>query len=204
MHTWDTLATDESIEKTVNALKSHNIEALVADTKEQAKNLVLERIPEGAQVMTMTSVTLESIGLVTEINDSGRYDSVRNKLMSMNRETQSAQMQSLGAAPEWAIGSVHAVTEEGEVLIASNTGSQLPAYAYGSSHVIWVVGTQKIVANKEEGIKRLYEHSLKLESVRVQKAYGMPHSAINKILQISGEGKPGRVTLIFVKEVLGY
>lgn len=204
MTAWDQLATDEQIEKTVAALKVRNIDVLVAEDAAEAKKLALSLIPSKAQVMTMSSVTLEKTGITEEINESGKYDPVKKKLAQMDKETQEKEMYALGSNPEWAIGSVHAVTQEGEVLIASNTGSQLPAYAYGAQHVIWVVGAQKIVSTKEEGMKRLYEHSLQLENVRVQSAYGMPHSAIHKILTVTGEGKPGRVTLIFVKEVLGY
>src|SRR3989344_5373566 len=120
-------------------------------------------LPKNAEVMDMSSTTLEKIGIVKEIQ-SNRYSSVRNKLNSMNRENQSKEMQRLGAIPEWAVGSAHAVTENGEVLIASASGSQLPAYAYGSSNVIFVVGAQKIVKNIDEGIKRIYEYCLDLES----------------------------------------
>ena len=112
-------------------------------------------------------------------------------------------MQKLGAAPEWVVGSVHAVTEEGAVLIASASGSQLPAYAFGSSHVIWVVGAQKLVKNFDEGIKRLYEYSFPLEDERARKVYGMG-SGVNKILVINKEWMEGRITMIIVKEKLGF
>ena len=122
----------------------------------------------------------------------------------MNRKNQGREMQKLGAAPEWAIGSVHAVTENGEVLIASASGSQLPAYAYGSSNVIFVVGAQKIVKNVDEGIKRIYEYCLPLESERARIAYGVPGSSVNKILIINKEFQEKRINLIFVNEVLGF
>jgi len=112
-------------------------------------------------------------------------------------------MQKLGAAPEYAVGSVHAVTEDGKVIIASNTGSQLPAYAYGSAHVIWVVGTQKIVANLEQGLKRIYEYVLPLESERLKKVYGV-ESNVSKLLIINKEIAPNRLTLILVKQKLGF
>ena len=122
----------------------------------------------------------------------------------MDRNTQGTEMKKLGSAPDWAVGSVHAITVEGHVMIASNTGSQLAAYASGASHIIWVVGTQKIVQNREDGFKRLYEHSLVLESERVKKAYGWPGSEIKKILLVDKEIAPGRSTVIFVPEVLGF
>jgi hypothetical protein len=112
-------------------------------------------------------------------------------------------MQRLGAAPEWTIGSVHALTEDGHVLVASATGSQLPAYAYGADHVIWVVGAQKIVKNTEDGVQRIREYTLPLEDARARKTYGMG-SAINNLLIINATRAAGRLNVIIVKEKLGF
>lgn len=201
---YDKVASDESIQTAITSLEKHGIKALVVETGTDAKAKVLELIPEGSEVMNMTSITLETIGLDAEINESGKFDSVKNKLGAMNRETQGREMQRLGAAPQYAIGSVHAVTETGEVVVASNTGSQLPAYAYGADKVIWVVGAQKLVPNMEEAMKRIYDYVLPLESERAHKAYGVPASAVNKLLTFNTEGTPDRITLIFVKETLGF
>lgn len=204
MDKWEKPVSDKQIEEAVRALKNNGIEAFVVDTGQQAKDEVLKRIPKDAEVMNMTSVTLDSIGIPKEINESGKFNSVRNKLMSMDRATQSLEMNKLDAAPEYTVGSVHAVTQDGKVLIASNTGSQMPAYVYASAHVIWVVGTQKIVKDLDEGIKRIYEYTLPLESERVKKAYGMPGSFVSKLLIINREVNVGRIILIFVKEKLGF
>lgn len=204
MDKWSQLASKESIETTIAVLKSHNIEAILVENGEAAKKKVLEMLPEGAEVMTMSSTTLQQIGLVEEIENSPKYDVVKKKLSAMDRATQGREMQRIGAAPEWAIGSVHAVTEDGHAMIASNTGSQLPAYAYGAGHVIWVVGTQKIVKNIDEGMKRIFEHSLPLESERAHKAYGVPGSAVNKVLLVNNEVQSQRITMILVNKVLGF
>jgi hypothetical protein len=201
---WTTLEDDETVGKTIRSLQANGIEAVAVGTGDQAKTEVLQRIPPGAQVFTMTSMTLEAIGVLPDINESGKFDSVRKKLLSMNRETQGSEMRKLGAAPDWAVGSVQAVTEEGQVMIASQTGSQLPAYASSAGHVMWVVGTHKIVKNLDEGFRRIYEHCLPLEGERAKKAYGRAGSSVNKVLIVNKEFKPGRITLIFVAEVLGF
>lgn len=197
------LASDASIERAVEALKKNGVESFVVDSGEEAKKKALSLIPKGAEILSMTSMTLEEIGILKNINESGDYDSVRNKLNGMDRKTQGSEMQKLGAAPDWTIGSVHAVTENGKVVVASNTGSQIPAYIYGSPHVIWVVGAQKIVKNIDEAMKRIYEYCLPLESERALKAYGVT-SAVNKILTINNEATPGRIVMIIVKEKLGF
>src|SRR6185369_4301874 len=160
--TYTQLASKETVEKIIKNLEENGMSGELVETKADAKTKVLSMIPKGSEVMTMTSVTLTQSGIEEEINTSGKYTSVKQKLQKMNRETDSREMQKIGAAPEWAIGSVHAITENGHVLIASNTGSQLPAYVYGAEHVIWVVSTKKIVKDLEDGMNRISEYILPL------------------------------------------
>ncbi len=205
MSKWDQLADKQTIDKTIKALAANGIDARFVETGEQAKKEVFSLIPAGAEVMTMSSVTIDTLGISKEVQEGGEYNSVKNKLNSMDRETQSEEMLKIGSAPQWSVGSVNVVTTDGHVLIASNTGSQLPAYAAGSPHVIWVVGTQKIVKNMDEGMKRIYEYVLPLESDRLNKLYNLTAgSFVSKILIINREIKPGRITLIFVGEKLGF
>lgn len=205
MNKFDELADSTIIEKTAQALNSNGIEAIVVENGEEAKKKTLGILPEGTEIMTMVSATLDTISLSTEINqEDGKYKPVRDKLYAMNRETQVKEMKSLGSTPDWAIGSVHAITEDGQILVASATGSQLPAYAYGAINVLWIAGGQKIVKNLEEGLKRIYEYVLPLESERAKKAYGAPGSSVNKILIINKEPQQGRIKVILVKEKLGF
>ena len=192
MKDWTTLADEASIQKTVEALKANGVDAIVVDSKEKAKEKVLEMLPEGAEVMTMSSETLKTVGLT-------EADTVKVKLKTME---DAAEKKRRGAAPEWAVGSVHAVTEDGKMLIASNTGSQLGAYAYSSAHVIWVVGAQKIVKDLDEGMKRVYEFCLPHENEKMMKLYNVP-SNVSKLLIFNKEIRPGRVTMILVKEKIG-
>lgn len=197
------LASTRDIEITIEALEANGINAIDVDDEQEAKKEALAIIPKGAEVFTMTSVTLEETGIAKEINDSGSYDSVRNKLNAMDRSTQEREIARISAVPKYTIGSVHAITQDGKILIASNTGSQLGAYAYGAGHVVWVVGAQKIVKNLDEGIKRIYEYSLPLERERAKKAYGID-SNVSKILIVNKEVNPNRITVIIVRQKLGY
>lgn len=197
------LANSKTIAKAVSALERNGIKAIVVENGSYAKKEALTMIPEGAEVFTATSQTAEVVSLAKEINESEKYNSVRKKLMEMDRNTQSLEMAKLGATPEFLVGSVHAVTEDGQLLIASATGSQLPAEAYSGGKIIFLVGTQKIVKNLHEGLRRIYEYSYPLEDARAQKAYGM-RSGVNKILIINKEMAPGRITVILIKENLGF
>jgi hypothetical protein len=197
------LATDEQIARAARALEAHNIHTIVVDTGEEARKLVLELLPEGAEVYANQSKTLEKLGLTAEIDRSGRYDAVRPKVLALDRKTQADEIRVLRSRPKYIVGSVHAVTEDGRVLTASFGGSQLGAYAYGSAKVIWVIGAQKIVKGLDEGFRRIEEYSYPLEDERLRAVLGVP-TAIGKVLVTNLEAMPGRVTAIIVKEELGY
>lgn len=202
---FDSVASDEQINKTREALEANGFSVVVVDDATTAKKAALDLLPMGAEVMTNTSKTLEKLELDKVIDQSGDYESVRHKLNAMwGDESKKREQRKLGAAPDYAIGSVHAITEGGEVFIASNTGSQLPSYSYGAGTVLWVVGAQKLVKDSDEARRRLEEHVLPLESERAKAAYGIPGSNISKLLVVSREIQPGRITIIIVKEHLGF
>ena len=152
--------------------------------------------------MTNTSVTLEETGIAEAINSGGRHESVRAELLALDYETERRQMKAKGGQPDFALGSVHAVTQEGTLLVASASGSQLGQYAWGADQVIFVVGAQKLVPTVEAGRERIFEHSLPLEDARAYAAYGM-NSRVGKILEIRQED-PGRVHVVIVREVVGF
>ncbi len=197
------LASDEQIERAAKALEANGIHTVIAENGEEAKHIFFELIPEGSDVFLGASVTLETLGIQNEIDKSGRYDPIRPKMFAMNRETQGREIRKLGGAPDYAAGSVHAVTEDGHVLIASKTGSQLGPYASGAGKVIWVVGAQKIVKDFNEGLRRIQEYCYPLEDVHMHQLYNTG-TDINKILVINREFKPNRITMIIVKEELGF
>jgi hypothetical protein len=197
------LATDTQIERVVNALEANGIHAIIAENGEEARRIFFELIPEGAEVFLGASVTLETLGIKDEIDTSGRYEALRPKMFAMDRATQGREIRKLGGAPDYAAGSVHAITEDGQVLIASNTGSQLGPYASGAGHVIWVVGAQKIVKDLNEGFRRINEYDLPLETEHMRQLYNAPTS-VNKVLVVNREIRPNRTTMILVKEEVGY
>ena len=198
-----TTAEDARVKRTAKALAANGISVLLASDAAEAKRMVLDLIPEGSEVHEGTSETLAATGITDEIEESGRYQPVRPRIRSMDRATQADEIRRLSAAPAVMLGSVHAVTETGSLLTASMGGSQLGPYASGAGRVILVVGTQKIVSDLDEGMRRINEYSFPLEDARIQAAYGI-HSAVNKVLIINGEITPGRITVVFVDEALGF
>src|SRR5207247_5695572 len=128
---------------------------LAANAPAEAKRIALGHIPHGSQVHHAPSQSLEAAGITDEIERSGRYEPLRPRIWSMDRKTQADEIRRLASAPDVMLGSVHAVTETGSLVAASASGSQLGPYASGAGRVILVVGTQKIVSDLEEGLRRI-------------------------------------------------
>jgi acyl-CoA hydrolase len=192
----------QELAATVVALEEHGFSVEVVDGPDDARTAVLARIPAGSTVMTNTSVTLTETGIADAINDGGPYESARNKMFALDFETQVQQMKAIGGQPDYALGSVHAVTHDGTLVIASASGSQLASYAWGAANVIFVIGAQKLVPGLDAARERIHQHSLKLEDARAQAAYGQ-HSYVGKVLEIHQE-LPGRIHIVLVRQPLGY
>lgn len=198
-----TVADDARVTRTAAALQANGIRVLRAADAAEAKRIVLGLISDGSQVHHGASQSLEVSGIIDEIERSPRYDPVGPRIRSLDRNTQADEIRRLSAAPDVMLGSVHAVTETGALLVASMGGSQLGPYASDAGRVILVVGTQKIVSDLEEGLRRINDYSFPLEDARAQAAYGI-HSAVNKVLMINREIIPERITVVLVDEVLGF
>jgi acyl-CoA hydrolase len=196
------LPDDHALRATVVALEEHGFSVEVVDDLDAARDAVLARIPHGSSVMTNTSVTLAETGIADAINDGGPYESARNMMFALDFATQVQQMKAIGGQPDYALGSVHAVTRDGTLVIASASGSQLASYAWGAANVIFVVGAQKLVPDLAAAHERIYRHSLLLEDARAQAAYGQ-HSQVGKVLEIHQE-PPGRIHVVLIRQVVGF
>jgi hypothetical protein len=195
-------ATEDSIQRAAAALAENNIEVVVVDDGDAARQKVLEMLPEGAEVYTVKSKTIEDIGVFTAVNDSGNYDAIRPRYLKMDRATQAREIRKLMAAPDFVIGSVHALTEDGQLVVGSYSGSQVGGFAFGGGRVILVVGSQKIVPDLAAGLTRMREHVLPFEDARLREQLGVGTKAA-KILIHSAEGFPGRTTVIIVRSPVG-
>jgi acyl-CoA hydrolase len=196
------LPDEETLTATVVALEEHGFSVEVVDDFDAAREAVLARIPDGSSVMTNTSVTLQETGIADAINDGGPYDSARNKMFALDFATQAQEMKAIGGQPDYALGSVHAITRDGTLVIASASGSQLASYAWGAANVIFVVGAQKLVPTPEAARERINEHSLKLEDARAYAAYGQ-NSYVGKVLEIHQE-LPGRIHVVLIRRSVGF
>ncbi len=193
----------QRLERAAAALTAHGFTVEILDDAAAARTRIKDLIPEGASVFTGASETLRLSGIEEDINTSGRYDAVRQRGLAMDRATQLAEIWRLMSTPDVIVGSVHAATETGSLVIASASGSQLPGYAGGAARAIWIVGAQKVVPDLPAALRRVEDHCLPLESARAQAVYGSP-SAINRLLILNAEPDPGRGTVLLLREAIGF
>jgi hypothetical protein len=189
-----------TLDKVADALRERGHDVKIVETVAEARDLVIGMLPSDAAIFTAVSNTLTTSGIAAEIDESGRYLSVRKQLVGLHPLSMEARR--LGAAPDVAVGSVQAITEDGKVVVVSATGSQLGPYAASAGRVVWVVGAQKIVPDLETAMRRIREHCLPLESERCERVYGRP-SRINKTLIVDAE-YPDRSTVVLVAEPIGF
>jgi hypothetical protein len=195
--------TAQRLERAAAALTAHGFTVEILDDAAAARVRIKDLIPDGATVFTGASETLRLSGIDEDINASGRYDAARARGQAMDRATQLAEIWRLISTPDVIVGSVHAVTETGSLVIASASGSQLPGYAGGSRRAIWVVGAQKVVPDLSTALRRVEDHCLRLESDRAMQVYGKP-SAINRLLILNAELEPGRGIVLLLREAIGF
>jgi hypothetical protein len=195
-------APTERIDGVAEALRRHNIEAIVVETGAEARERVLGMLPEGAEVHWGTSLTLEEIGLTPELLAEGRYDALRPRYLPMDRATQGREIRKMVAAPDFMLGSVQAITDDGALVVVSYSASQIGPYASGAGRVILIVGSQKIVADVDEGMRRAREHVVPYEDASLRKRIGVP-TKLTKLLVVFEEAIPGRMTVILVREPVG-
>lgn len=193
----------EQIDQTARALAAHGFSVEVLNTAQAARTRVAALLPLGAAVYTAASETLRLSGIEADINSSDRFVAIKPRVWALDRKTQGDEIRRLMATPDFVVGSVCAVTEDGALVTVSASGSQLPAYAGGASKVIWVVGAQKIVPDLATALQRIETYAYPLEDVRARATYGRS-SAINKILIVNAEPSPGRTTVLLLHEAIGF
>ena len=193
---------ETTLQQAAERMRERNIEVLIVNNGIEARQIVLERIPKGAEVHSGKSKTLQDSGIFDALQDPNQYNALRHQFMKMDRKTQGREIRKLMAAPDFMLGSVQAITEDGILVDVSATGSQIGPYANSAGKVILVVGGQKIVPDLETAFRRIREHVQPWEEAQVRKAANLG-TFVGKILIIEREWVAGRITVILVREPLG-
>lgn len=199
------ISSDEVVEKVVASLRARNINAVVVNTKEEALEKIKELIPAGGSVMNGSSATLNEIGFVGYLKgEEHGWNNLHEQILNEKDAVKKARLRKESVLADYFLGSVHAITEDGQLVIVSASGSQIPSYAFTSDNVIWVAGTQKIVPTLDSAMARIRDYIVPLEDAHM-KSVGYPGTTWAQTLIIENEIMPNRqLTIILVKEKLGF
>jgi hypothetical protein len=195
-------ASEAELQALAAKLRERNFEVVIVQNGEEAKAEVLRRIPEGARVHSGKSKTLEDAGLFKEFMENERYDFVRRTTMKLDLRTQRDEMRKLGAAPDVMVNSAHAVTEAGQIVITSASGSQIGPIASGAGKLILVIGAQKMVPDLDTAFRRIQEYVFPYEDARLRETLGVG-TQITRTLILERDFVPGRTTIVLVRDPIG-
>jgi hypothetical protein len=203
---YDKLATKESIDATVNALQNKGYEAFVLENGAQALEKIKSMISAGASVNNGASQTLEQIGYIDYLKSGNHgWNNLKDAIVKETDPQKQAVLRKQSVISDYYLGSCHALVENGEFIIASNSGSQLPHIVFTSQNLIFVVSTKKIVPTLDQAMDRLKTYVAPLEDDRMMKASNV-HTNISKLLIFRDEAKflGRKITLLLVNESLGF
>jgi YkgG family uncharacterized protein len=199
--TFAVVADDEALSRAAKGLRERGLSVHVVDTVADARVLVRDLLPRDKAIFTSASETLRHSGLLADIDDGEEFISVRGRLADVDPKDIRRQI-TMGAAPEVVIGSVHAITEDGIMVVASATGSQFGPYAAGAEKAFWVVGGQKVVPDLDTAFRRVRTYTYPREHDRLRHL-GF-ESFIGRLLVLEREYDPTRGTVVLVREEIGF
>lgn len=203
---YNTLASEVSIARVITGLKERNVEGIFVKTKAEALEKIKSFIPQGVSVMNGASKTLEEVGFVEYLkNGMHGWNNLHEGILAEKDLVKQSFLRKQATLSDYYLGSVNAIAETGELVIASNSGSQMPHIVFTSPNIIFVAGAQKIVPTREDAFRRVEEYVLPLEDKHM-KDIGYGGSRISKMILFNYENPfmKRKVRLILVNEVLGY
>ena len=195
-------SSEAELEALAARLRERNFEVLVVDDGAAAREEVLSRIPDGASVHSGKSKTLEDAGIFEALMEGDRYEFIRKKTSKLDRRTQMDEIRRLSSTPDVMLGSAQAVTEAGQIVITSASGSQIGPIASGAGKLILVIGSQKVVPDLDTAFRRIKEHVFPYEDARLREQLGVG-TRITRSLILESDFVPGRTTIILVRQPIG-
>ena len=197
------LAGDAAIRRTIEALEANNMEAMVVSSGAEALAKLKELLPEGAEIYNNTSETLDAIGFTEFVHGNPSFRNLHDDMLAESDPVKQRDIRRRATLADYFIGSVQSIAETGEVVVASGSGSQIAAYVFSASHVIWVAGTQKICPSLDHAVARARGYTVDRHDVWLVEQ-GRNPSTVGKLLISEREAVAGRTTVVLIKESLGW
>ncbi len=202
---WNTIPSNDVIKKTIENLKKRGFSVSLVENKAQALEKAKELIPNSnVEVMTGSSTTLYQIGFMDYyLSDKSKWNCLGPVVFSEKDPVKQSILRRKSETADYFIASVNAITEDGLLVAVDKSGSRVSALPFAAKNVILVIGAQKITADLTQAMRRIREHVFPLENERAKKAYGVG-TGFGKWVIIENEFQKDRISIVLVKEVLGF
>lgn len=205
MEKFSKIASKETIDKVISAFNDRNIKGTFVNTKKEALETIFNIIPKDSEIATASSESLREIGFLDVLKQKKHnWKNVKDNLFAEVDHLKREELRRESILADYNIQSCHAITENGQLVIASGMGNQISAIAYASKNIVFVVGAQKIVKNLDEAFERIHNYILPLENERMKKIGFKKGTTLGKILIFEKEIREREVHVIIVNENIGF
>lgn len=196
----------------INNFRIRNIEVTFFENLQEAKQRILELIPQSASVGIGHSATLQAMGIVEALDKRG--NAVFDKTKAGTKEEVKA-IKKRSLLTDWYISGSNAISAEGHIVNIDHSGNRVAALTYGPDHIIIVVGVNKLTDNLAEAIERAKNTASPRNAKRA--GYHPPCIELGKCIDcksaqrvchylsiIQGQHEKDRMQLFIVNEELGF
>ncbi|MFC1864917.1 lactate utilization protein, partial [Chloroflexota bacterium] len=165
-------------QRCLDALKRNNIPGYYAPDRNQALAQILGMIPSGVNIGVGDSVTLHQVGVIEELEKRGSHQ-IFNPFRKEGKDYIPATMREMVAiglealSVDFFLTGSNAITLDGKIVNIDGGGNRVTGMLYGPKKVIAVAGINKIVANVEEGIKRIKGTAAPINAKRHNLKHGL-------------------------------
>ncbi len=158
---------EKQAERTVQALKKNNFEALYVSDSKAAVEEVMKRIPDGVTVGIGGSITLTQLGL-QEALGKRKVHLIWPMQQAKNDDERLELFRRCFSSDVFLTGT-NAITENGKLYNVDATGNRVGAMFIGPKKTIIVCGVNKIVKDLEDAEKRVREWVAPQNAKRLKK-----------------------------------
>ena len=201
---WNVLPLPGVVDRTMKAIENRGIHVIPAENGDDALAALRALIPPGAEVMNGSSTTLAEIGY-DDLIAGGRsgWKNMHDRITAEDDGARRAELRRKSVTADYFISGANAIAETGEIVACDASGSRVGAWPFAAGNLVIVAGTNKIVPTLDDALHRVWDYAYRLEDARAKRAYGIP-SVIGKCVILAHEMNRGRVTLVLIREALGY
>jgi hypothetical protein len=160
----------QRIVKVIDNLQKRYMNGCYAENREEALSIAMAMIPPGAVVARGDSMSVDQIGLLSEIakrNQNKIIDPFKTDEQGhWLEESERLRMQRETYFADVLVAGTNAITLDGKLVNIDGSGNRVSAIVFGPSKVVLIVGANKIVQDVEAGLERIHQYAAPVNAKR--------------------------------------